>query len=287
LTTASTVTVIDQSTDAAFRTWVAEFIAQCLAVGLTQTSDTGQINTSTVTRAAINSDAGYAIFRLNDTQQSGAPVFIKFYFGSASVQTTPRLRHQVGTASNGSGTISGTGSVNTDTISTASAFGSSITTRTSYWCYVDGVFWFAWKISAGPSAGAAAAAAVYARSVDNSGVASGDALAVSTQSGSSTWNARSLSFLTATVYGTPQDSSGWLLIHYGVTSSSVGGTFQVFKSYMITPRGRPQLQLVAVINAEIGAGIQFTATAVGSTSRNYINATIIQAGGYGAGLIWE
>lgn len=71
--TTSTASVIDQTTDAAFRAWVAEIITTFTStLTLSQTNDTGQINTSTVTRqATVNTAAGYSIFRYTDTLSLG------------------------------------------------------------------------------------------------------------------------------------------------------------------------------------------------------------------------
>lgn len=98
-----------QTTDAEFRTWVAAVIAQLTAIGLTQTADTGQIDTATVTKAgATNTSQGYAIFRFNDTMQATRPVFLKFEFGSGANVAHPSIWLTVASATDGAGTVSGT-----------------------------------------------------------------------------------------------------------------------------------------------------------------------------------
>jgi len=95
-----------QTTDTEFRTWVAAIIAQLTAIGLTQTADTGQINTATVTTpAVINTAQGYAIFRYNDTLHATSPIFFKLEFGSGGAITTPSMWLTVGKGTNGAGTI--------------------------------------------------------------------------------------------------------------------------------------------------------------------------------------
>lgn len=94
-------------TDAEFRTWGSGLAAQLLAMGLVQTSDTGQINWTTVTRPAINTYGGYEIWRFADTLQATKPVFFKLEYGISSVADRPALRFTVGTGSNGTGTING------------------------------------------------------------------------------------------------------------------------------------------------------------------------------------
>lgn len=111
MTVATTNNNIDQSSDAGFRVWIQEIItALFTSIGVTQTGDTGQINTSTVTRpVVINTAAGYVIGRFNDSLQSTSPIFFKLEFGVGSVQPTQcNAWISVGTGSNGSGTLTGT-----------------------------------------------------------------------------------------------------------------------------------------------------------------------------------
>lgn len=151
MTTASTNTVIDQTSDATFRVWIAEVItAMFTLVGLTQTADTGQINTATVTRpGTANTVAGYVIGRFNDTLQSTVPIFFKLEFGTGGTATTsPNMWLTVGTGSNGSGTITGTTTTRNTIVGGVAA--SNVTTYISRWCYntSDGIVAFAWKIGA-------------------------------------------------------------------------------------------------------------------------------------------
>jgi len=98
-----------QTTDGEFRTWVAAVIAMLNTVGLTQTADTGQIDTGTVAKpAATNTAQGYVIYRFNDAAHSTAPVFFKMEFGAGSATTTPAIWTTIGSSSDGAGTITGT-----------------------------------------------------------------------------------------------------------------------------------------------------------------------------------
>ncbi len=96
-----------------FQTWVQGIHAQLVAAGLIQTADTGQINSATVALpGAINTAAGYEIFRFNDTGvangQSVNPVFIKVEYGTGiGAVNRQALWFTVGSGSNGSGTITG------------------------------------------------------------------------------------------------------------------------------------------------------------------------------------
>lgn len=287
MTTATVTTVIDQTSDAGFRAWVAEFIAQLLAVGIVQTADTGQINTASVNRAAANNDAGYAVFRLDDSLQATAPIFFKVYFGSGFNNTVPRIRVQTGTASNGSGTVSGTGSANTDTASMNNALLSTITTYTSYFCFVEGCLWWSFKVGAG-STNAAFSHYRLARTTDNDGDPTAEGFIQTAVNGTGVSNAiaRTIVFSSSTVYA-GGSITNWALVHYDVSSSLVGGTPQVYKTYYITPRVRPDLFGVAVIDAECARGVELQATVVGVTERNYINAANAGSTTRSLACIWE
>jgi hypothetical protein len=97
------------NSNADFQAWVAGIHAQLAAVGLVQTSDTGQINPATVsTPGSASVMQGYEIWRLNDTLQSTLPVFIKVEYGSGPITlATPGFFFTVGTGSNGAGTLTG------------------------------------------------------------------------------------------------------------------------------------------------------------------------------------
>jgi len=88
-----------------FRAW-AKMISKALKeVGLVQTADTGQINLETVELPAINTFAGYEIWRFADARQGTEPIFLKIEYGRAAAEQRPNLRLRYGTGSNGSGTI--------------------------------------------------------------------------------------------------------------------------------------------------------------------------------------
>lgn len=100
-----TTTPHNAETDEKFRTWIKAIHKALEEVGLVQTADTGQINTATVTSPAINTFAGYSIWRFNDAEHEARPVYIKFEFGKGAVAARTALSWCVGRGSNGSGTL--------------------------------------------------------------------------------------------------------------------------------------------------------------------------------------
>lgn len=78
-----------------------------MAAGWTKTSDTGQINNTTVTKpGGSNTSQGYEIYR-----NSSSDIYFKIEYGSGNGGATcPGIWLTPGTGSNGSGTITGPGS---------------------------------------------------------------------------------------------------------------------------------------------------------------------------------
>jgi hypothetical protein len=96
------------NTDTDFRNWVAGIDAAIQALGIVNTTDTGQIDATTVVKpAAVNTAQGYKIYRFADSLQATFPVFIKLEFGSGGAVDRPSLWVTVGTTTNGAGTIGG------------------------------------------------------------------------------------------------------------------------------------------------------------------------------------
>jgi len=129
------------TTDADFRQWGSAISAAMAAIGLTQASDTGQINWATVTHPAINTLGGYEIWRFNDSAQSTRPIYIRIEYRTGSVIDRPANSWTVGTGTNGAGTITGT-------ILAAGTHSPLVATATpghSFACYdaVTGTFWLA------------------------------------------------------------------------------------------------------------------------------------------------
>ena len=290
MTTSTTTTPIDQSTDAAFRTWVAEIITQLAAVGLTQTADTGQINTSTVTRAAINTAAGYTIWRFSDTLQSTSPVFLKLEFGSASGNTYPQMWVSISTGTNGTGTLNnlaGATPVRFVCIYSASPNSSSYP---SYFCCDQstiGYVGMSWKIGGTNSGASSNPSSSYGgfhlgRSNDSTGASTGNAvflLSNSSPGGPITgWGTmQCYSYTTTAIYPAASALGGasYSGIYWGIypLSSSVtltGGAVQVMPGMMMTPN----IQLTQCIGlcsaTEIPPGSTFSSALIGSTARTYI-----------------
>lgn len=123
------------STDALYRTEITNIHNALSAVGLVQTSDTGQCNPATLTRSSsTNTVVGYEIWRFNDSLQSSYPCFIKLEYGSGLVASTSiSVWVTVGSATDGAGNITGT-----MTTTRYQFFQSSITSAANYTSGISG-----------------------------------------------------------------------------------------------------------------------------------------------------
>ncbi len=98
------------STDAKFRAWGSAVSGALAACGLVQTADTGQIDWGTVLWGAnANTYSGYEIWRFDDDLQSECPIYFKIQYGNGfgTGGQIPGTDWQIGTGSNGSGTLTG------------------------------------------------------------------------------------------------------------------------------------------------------------------------------------
>lgn len=266
-------TTMDQNSDAGFRAWGSELSARLAAAGLVKTSDTGQINWATATRAAANSNAGYEIWRFADTQQGTAPIFFRLDYGSGSSQNIPRIRLTVGTSTDGAGTITGTaGAVRT--ISASSGTTTGVSNFPSYLCVVDGYVGLAWKTSGSSSGQYAWAGFAICRSCDADGVpdARGALVLYHSNSGNPNSNSANQSFryqATAAAY-TQTAAVHTIFVPGAVTGSAVGSDFQMYLSWMINPQVLPAFGLAGAFVGELALGVTANVALVGPTPRTYI-----------------
>jgi hypothetical protein len=113
------------TSDANFRAWGLALSNALTGIGILKTSDTGQIDFTTVVRSgAAGGYAGYEIRQIND-------YLIKVEYGnSGSGATIPGLRFTVGTSSDGAGNLANT----TD----AFVIGSGTSLSVASTCYISG-----------------------------------------------------------------------------------------------------------------------------------------------------
>jgi len=134
----------DNDTDAHFRLWINEIHNALIAFGWLQTTDTGQINFSTVTRPTGNVYPGFACYKMNDSLQATCAVFIRIDFGSGpSITDVPSIKFRIAIGgTDGSGGLTGNVSATytmggtqgpTTTFSNVRTSGSSSSFRAMFW----------------------------------------------------------------------------------------------------------------------------------------------------------
>lgn len=130
------------STDALWRAWV-QFIEDTLVTtgGWVVTADTGQMTiASSAHPTTTNTKVGYRIYRMADSLQATAPVFMRVDYGSSSAANAPGIWLTIGQGSDGAGTITSIrlngGAVSTPTVSGTN--NSAATTANSYGCASTG-----------------------------------------------------------------------------------------------------------------------------------------------------
>jgi hypothetical protein len=235
---------------------------------LVQTADTGQINWVTVARAAINTDAGSAIYYLNDSLHGTAPVYMKFYFGSAGVIDRPRIRLEIGTSTNGSGTIGGTAKTAIATLSDGNS--NPLSAYPSYVCAAAGFFGMFWKLGNGNGF-----SFFVARTVDSAGAP--------TDTGATAFSAvsnqvrldQSLRFASpAAAYQTSAGIVAAVPNLPGTNPASTddgAGNNQVYLCWGAWPKVGPFATVCVVRGAEYAAGTTFSVALVGATARTFIS----------------
>ena len=159
MTVANTMTPLNHTSDAGFVAWITEFSANLRAVGLIPTSDTGQIVLASALRPGLGGVAGYEIYRMNDTLQSTAPIFIKFEYGTCpNGSTQAAIWITAGTGSNGAGGITNIFD-GRQLFSDNDSLYSFTAPYPSFWTCGEGYFAFGWKsgINSGGGEGRAGA----------------------------------------------------------------------------------------------------------------------------------
>lgn len=285
----STTTVLNHTTDADFRLWGAEFKASLIAIGLTNTADTGQIDWTTVLNP-VSGSAGYEIWRFNDALQSTKPIFIRFDFGTLSAGV-PGIWVQVGTGSDGAGNLTGLTSVALTPITLPDAIASGVTPYANYFCYstVVGALTIAWKLGSDGLSAPGRGMCLIGRSCDSSGAPTASGATVYT-GGVSPAIAQSIAFGVA-AYNQHQNYG---IVVGNVLGSAVGANVQAYLNWAHYPRVEPVNWACSLISDEFPR-VLFTTPLVGVTAHTYlalgINSPVASPGSnnvhYCFGMLYE
>lgn len=132
MATQNVALVRDNSTLANFKSWASAISAWFTTAGWSQSSDTGQVNWSTIASVPAVNTYVYEIWQPNDGLTN---FYLKVEYGTlaGSTNTCPAIRTSFATSTNGAGTLTGT-------VTTATANSSlTVTSTVTQWqCYMCG-----------------------------------------------------------------------------------------------------------------------------------------------------
>lgn len=271
MTTASTNTTFDHSSDAAFRVWGLEMSTQFTNIGLLKTADTGQIDWVTVNRpGGANTSGGYEIRVFADTLQSTKPVYVKIEYGTGSA-TYPQVWVTVAVGSNGAGTLTGI-TTSRVTIGLNAAISSNVIQYQSRFCYKDGHVGMEWKRGSTANTLKPYGYFTITRTVDNNGAWTGDGVHfVYMNTSTAQMKQETINFTTSTVdtsqagFNTSYAFSGGL-----TTATMVGFNPQCFIHEHNLPLRRPSIGSCSFLVSETTPDGYSSFALVGSTPRTYL-----------------
>lgn len=295
MATQSYNTPIDHTSDAGFRAWGLQLSTALQAAGLVLTSDTGQINWTTVIRPTSVVAAGYEIYRLNDSLNPTFPIFIKIEYGTSNTNA-PGIWLTIGQGSNGSGTVTGWTSTRAQIVRQSPPSSTSTNYATNI-CVTGGFFGFEFKREAVDTVRSYSHFWLCRSCADDASL-TGDNVFIGYSSNASTAGSYAqgqiLNITAGSVGavfggGTNMNTGAYTYIPGNVTASLVSTSPQCYHYYGHTPRLRPVFGCLQVLNSEFANDTVFTTIPVGSTvSRTYkvTNCTYTAAGTAGLSNSW-
>lgn len=186
------------SDNAAYSAYCQAVYDALVAIGLTQTSDTGQTSAAPVSVSfpGANTYNVNWIFRFNDSMQASAPIYFKIELGRGTGTANFLGKLTVGTGSNGTGTI--TNPVLNAAAAGATSWSPSATNPSRFdACYnaATGCCWLAFETNNNQIPGGF----IISRSLDSGGTPSADGWMAIWQTSGSTTTFASLEVGTATI----------------------------------------------------------------------------------------
>jgi len=271
MTTATRSNFFDMTSDAGFRTIGSNMNAMLAATGLVQTSDTGQINWTTVTKpGAANTSAGYEIWQFTDSVGS---IYCKLEYGTGTNATQPGWWVTFGTGSNGSGTLTG---YTTTRQETQPGFAASSTTTNfpSYACATTGAFWA--LIGVGASGAKAFMVFGCARTCDSTGAVTGDGFEAFQSTAANNSQHAVINLSNGNTYSQNGINPAICMIPMAISSSNYGtggnNIYQVVRHELPMPQIFTSAFIGTALQAEAGAATTTTMAIVGSTNHTFLFA---------------
>lgn len=256
----------------AYREWRDELITKIglfVSAGLMAADETNITPGAGDIPGANNTEQGYAVYHLTDTNAAEAPIYLRFGFGRGNGVSQARLTVQVGTGTDGSGGLQGDAlTSNRSMIPNINLAGD--TPRQSYMCCNDGFFGLLWK------AGVINGSFFVCRTCDADGTPNAVGAMVHWGIGSDAaiTGRQALRFADPTTAYTAQTELATAALGFSPQapiSSAIGGDIQVFLAWTIIPQAVPLFGVCGVYGTEVNQGNTLQATLVGAAQRTYLS----------------
>jgi hypothetical protein len=260
-----------------YKQYGGDFSAALTAIGITKTSDTGQVNWSTVAAVPTAFGTDYEIRQFTDSLQSSAPFYIRFDFATpvatgtgAGAWATFRIR--IGTGTDGAGNL--TGSISDFFYMTAqSSSGTSNPTTAVTYLSSDGsrlqIIWVPNQTV--PSANIGAGGLSIERLRDSSGNALATGLQISMETRSTLGKTAQVLFQPVYGYAYPATALAWTAAIPASGTASFGGTIGLFP---VLPNlgypGNPGIGLLAYFQTDSPTPGAIIPVSIYGVSRNYM-----------------
>lgn len=259
--------VYDNSTITNFKQWGSGISAGILSVGWTQTTDTGQVNWSTIATVPASTTV-YEVWKSSDGLSSTLPIFIKIGYGFST--TAIRIQISAGTGSDGAGNL--TGVLLTSQPWVAAPFTVANQGATTFPCYFAGnggnLYMYLWSSTLSISV-----CMLVERSKDATGASTGDYFTVIQMGANNSSNSGSAFQQTVKSSGLSLRDTG--IIGVGITSgSATGSAFGTVAAYPVFPNigkvGNPLLGLMTAYVTDIGNNSTVTVASMYGSTHTYI-----------------
>jgi hypothetical protein len=302
MTTATATAAFANSTDADFRAWGKEVSDNLQACGLVKHTDTGQINWATVTLPASNSSGGFEIYKFGDTLHATRPIYIKIEYGR-NQSSAPQMWVTIGSATNGSGTISTIVIARTACCDDSTGTPSAAVAKRSDYCVMASLGYAMVMFKRQARSGGATTPACWGffafwRSTDDNG--DPDATGVNfmwlatTNTNTLGFNYTSYNFATGASGGVVGGGEYQAFVPWSLTSTLVSGVPQKFKFYQTMPKATPCPYIFLYLNTEIVDGTEAGVSLVGSANYTFLLAgsdanrqTIARSTSYSYGFAYQ
>jgi hypothetical protein len=285
---------VRHDSDDTYQEWRDEFITKLglLVTAGVLAADETNITPAAGSRPATNTGTDYAVFHINDSLHGTAPIYLKFMFGTNSTATMPRIQVETGTATNGSGTLSGTAKIaNVNMTYNSGTAQTGDTARNSYLCCEEGFFGINWKVGKTTSP---EGLFLICRTCDADGVPDArGALTIVGNSAGQTVTSQALRFA-ATAAAYTQKNNADTCYFPQRFNGAIGADIRIGVAWSVIPQAVPMFGICGIRGTDMTEGSQVSATLVGSTPRNYIRlstawdaAAAVDDGSCYFGMLWE